>query len=95
MPRLNRQNIDRKTNKPEFDLVESLNGDRVLNRATQTRRDDDVIKTPHRTLFDVDYAIKWFIENEIQPQIKSNQFGFCTVQYSGFLRQIHISSTVN
>jgi len=73
MPRLNRQNIDRKTNKPEFDRVESLNGDRVLNRATQTRRDDDVIKTPHRTLFDVDYAIKWFIENEIQPQIKSNQ----------------------
>jgi hypothetical protein len=42
MPRLNRQNIDRKTNKPEFDRVESLNGDRVLNRATQTRRDDDV-----------------------------------------------------
>lgn len=73
MPRLNRQNIDRKTNKPEFDRIESLNGDRVLNRATQTRRDDDVIKTPHRTLFDVDYAIKWFIENEIQPQIKSNQ----------------------
>ena len=73
MPRLNRQNIDRKTNKPEPTQVESLYGDRVLNRATQTRRDDDVIRTPRRTMFDVDYAIKWFIENEIQPQIKSNQ----------------------
>jgi glutaredoxin len=73
MPRLNRQNIDRKTNKPEPTQVESLYGDRLLNRATQTRRDDDVIRTPRRTMFDVDYAIKWFIENEIQPQIKSNQ----------------------
>jgi glutaredoxin len=73
MPRLNRQNIDRKTNKSEPTQVESLYGDRLLNRATQTRRDDDVIRTPRRTMFDVDYAIKWFIENEIQPQIKSNQ----------------------
>lgn len=73
MPRLNRQNIDRRTNKPEPTRVESIHGDRVLNRAEQTRRDDDVIKTPKRTLFDVDYAIKWYIENEIQPQIESNQ----------------------
>ena len=73
MPRLNRQNIDRKTNKPELDRVESIYGDRLLNRSAQTRRDDDVIKTPRRTLFDIDYAIKWFVDNEIQPQIKSNQ----------------------
>lgn len=73
MPRLNRQNIDRRTNKPEPTRVESIHGDRILNRAEQTRRDNDVIKTPKRTLFDVDYAIKWYIENEIQPQIESNQ----------------------
>ena len=73
MPRLNRQNIDRKTNKPEPFRVESIHGDRILNRVEQIRRDDDVIKTPRRTLFDIDYAIKWYIENEIQPQIESNQ----------------------
>lgn len=73
MPRLNRQNIDRITNKPNPNTVESLHGDRILNRAEQIRRDDDVIKTPKRTLFDIDYAIKWYVENEIQPQIKSNQ----------------------
>ena len=73
MPRLNRQNIDRRTNKPEPFRVESIHGDRVLNRSEQTRRDDDIIKTPRRTLFDIDYAIKWYIENEIQPQLESNQ----------------------
>jgi hypothetical protein len=73
MPRLNRQNIDRRTNKPELNRVESIHGDRILNRSEQSRRDNDVIKTPQRTLFDIDYAIKWYIENEIQPQIESNQ----------------------
>lgn len=73
MPRLNRKNIDRKTNKPSLDIVESMRGDRVLDRSTQTRRDDDVIRSPKRTLYDVDYAIKWYIENEIQPQIKAQQ----------------------
>jgi hypothetical protein len=50
-----------------------MNGDLVLNRAEQTRRDDDVIRTAKRTTYDIDYAIKWFIDNEIQPQIISNQ----------------------
>ena len=69
MPRLNRQNIDRKTNKPALPIIESMNGDRLLERSNQTRRDDDVIRTKKRTLYDIDYAIKWFIENEIQPQL--------------------------
>ena len=69
MPRLNRQNIDRKTNKPALPIVESMNGDRLLERSNQIRRDDDVIRTKKRTLYDIDYAIKWFIENEIQPQL--------------------------
>lgn len=72
MPRLNRQNIDRKTNKPDPKQTEGVTPDLILNRASQTRRDDDVIKTKQRTLYDVDFAIKWYIDNEIQPQINTN-----------------------
>jgi hypothetical protein len=69
MPRFNRQDIDRKTNKPNPARTEGLSDDRLLNRAQQTRRDDDVIRTAQRTTYDIDYAIKWFIDNEIQPQL--------------------------
>ena len=72
MPRFNKQNIDRKTNKPNPPRTETMFGDRVLNRAEQLRRDDDVIRTPQRTLYDIDYAMKWYIENEIKPQVVSN-----------------------
>jgi len=72
MPRYNRQNIDRKTNKPNPKRTDSRFDDLVLNRAEQVRRDEDVVRTPKRTVYDIDYAIKWFIENEIQPQIKHN-----------------------
>lgn len=73
MPRYNRKNIDRKTNKPNPKKTEGLNNDPVLNRAEQVRRDDDVIRTVKRTVYDIDYAIKWYIENEIQPQITANK----------------------
>ena len=73
MPRLNRKDIDRKTNKPNPNSTEGLTPDLVLNRALQTRRDDDVIKTTQRTIYDIDYAIKWFLDNEIQPQIIAQQ----------------------
>ena len=69
MPRLNRKDIDRKTNKPNPNRTEGIGNDLTLNRSLQTRRDDDIIRTPKRTIYDIDYAIKWFIENEIQPQI--------------------------
>lgn len=69
MARYNKQNIDRKTNKPNPKRTEGITDDRILNRAEQTRRDDDVIRTPKRTIYDIDYAIKWYIDNEIQPQI--------------------------
>jgi hypothetical protein len=72
MPRLNRQNIDRKTNKPDPKQTEGVTPDLILNRALQTRRDDDVVKTKQRTLYDIDFAIKWYIDNEIQPQINTN-----------------------
>jgi len=73
MPRFNRKNIDQKTNKPNPNIVESIREDRILDRSMQTRRDDDVIRSPKRTLYDIDYAIKWFIDNEIKPQIVSQQ----------------------
>ena len=73
MPRLNRDNIDRKTNKPNPARTEGLTPDLLLNRALQTRRDDDVVRTKQRTIYDIDFAIKWYIENEIQPQITANQ----------------------
>ena len=69
MPIFNKQNIDQKTNKPT--TIGSPNV--TLNRALQTRRDDDVIRSPKRTLYDIDYAIKWFIENDIRPQITADQ----------------------
>jgi len=69
MPRYNKQNIDRKSNKPNPPTTEGLTPDLLLNRAAQTRRDDDIIRNEKRTLYDIDYAIKWYIDNEIQPQI--------------------------
>jgi len=72
MPRYNRENIDRKTNKPNPSRTETPREDLILNRATQIRRDDDVIRTPRRTLYDIDFAMKWFVENEIQPQVTHN-----------------------
>jgi len=73
MPRFNRENIDRKTNKPNPVRTEGLTPDLILNRAEQTRRDDDVIRTAKRSVYDIDYAIKWYIENEIQPQITADE----------------------
>jgi len=72
MPRLNRQDIDRKTNKPNPIKTEGFANDSILNRSEQLRRDDDIIRTPKRTTYDIDHAIKWFIENEIQPQLENN-----------------------
>jgi len=73
MPRYNRENIDRKTNKPNPTVTEGLQQDLLLNRALQMRRDEDVIRTNKRTLYDIDFAIKWYIDNEIQPQITDNE----------------------
>lgn len=69
MPNINRKNIDRKTNKPNPDHTTGMRPDVILNRSEQVRRDDDILRTAKRTLYDVDYAIKWYIENEIRPQI--------------------------
>jgi hypothetical protein len=73
MPRLNKNNIDRPTSKPNLKYTESLiEPDKILNRAEQVRRDDDIIRTPKRTIYDIDYAIKTYIEREIQPYVIDN-----------------------
>ena len=86
MSRENRQNIDRKTNKPSLKSTESPRNDQLLNRANEVRRDDDIVKTPKRTVYDIDYAIKWFIENEIQPQVQANGEKWDNVRRLGYLR---------
>jgi hypothetical protein len=40
-----------------------------LNRADEIRRDNDTIKTPKCTIYDVDYAIISYLRDIIQPQI--------------------------
>ena len=72
MARLNKNNIDRKTNKPNPKKSEGLLNDAVLNRSSQTRRDDDIVTTPEITLYDVDYAMKYYVETEVKPQVHSN-----------------------
>lgn len=72
MSRINRQDLDRKTNKPNSSKTEGFIPDVVLNRAEQVRRDDDVIKSTRRSIYDIDYAMKAFIDKEIQPQIIDN-----------------------
>ena len=46
MSRVNRNNIDRKTNKPTPKKTEGYRDDRIINRENIIRRDDDVIRTP-------------------------------------------------
>jgi len=41
-------------------------------REVQIRRDNDTVKTPACTLYDVDYNIHWFISQFIQPYIVDN-----------------------
>jgi len=74
MPKTNKNNIDRKTNKPNNPNAEQgLYADPLFNRADQIRRDDDVIRSPKRTIYDIDYALKYYIDTQIQPQIRSDQ----------------------
>ena len=73
MSRLNRKDIDRKTNKPNPIRTEGLTPDRILDRSQQIRRDNDIIRTPKRTVYDVDFAVKSYIENVIQPQITQQE----------------------
>lgn len=41
-------------------------------RHTQVRRDQDNVKPPHISLYDIDFAIKSFFENIIKPKVVEN-----------------------
>jgi len=45
---------------------------KLMNRATQIRRDEDTTKGISITLYDVDFAIKRYIEQTIKPFIVEN-----------------------
>lgn len=40
-----------------------------INRAYETRRDTDTIKTPKITIYDIDYAIMHWIQHTISPKV--------------------------
>lgn len=44
-----------------------------INRAYETRRDTDVFKTPAITIYDVDYAIMYFLKNKIELEVEQNE----------------------
>lgn len=43
-----------------------------INRANQLRRDNDTVKMPRVSIFDIDYAIFWHLSENIQPRIQEN-----------------------
>ena len=69
MSRQRNFNIDRKIDKPDIRSTESVRDDQTFDRSSQVRRDDDIIRTPRRTVYNIDFALKWFVENTIQPKI--------------------------
>jgi len=61
------------SNRPKLNRTESsFNPDIKLNRAQQIRRDNDTIKTPTCTLYDIDFAIMWYLQNKIDPRVVEN-----------------------
>ena len=69
MSRYRNYNIDRKVDKPDIRNTESVRDDQTFDRSSQIRRDDDLVKTPRRTVYNIDFALKWYIENIIQPKV--------------------------
>ena len=51
----------------------SFSRDKVINRAEQIRRDDDIIKTPKCTIEDVDWAVLSYLQEIVKPQIIENE----------------------
>jgi len=47
----------------------STSDDRSVNRALETRRDNDTIKTPTCNIYDVDYAVISYLRETIHPQV--------------------------
>jgi hypothetical protein len=60
--------------KPELNKTYASTGlDQKVNRGNQLRRDNDTIKIPKCSIYDVDYAILSYIRDVIKPQIIEDQ----------------------
>lgn len=56
--------------KPQIPNVETnRNFDKSFGRGYDIRRDDDTFYAPKISIYDVDYAVLWWISNHIRPQI--------------------------
>jgi hypothetical protein len=52
--------------------LESEGFEKPVNRAYETRRDNDSFVNTKITLYDIDYAILWWLENKIKPHVIEN-----------------------
>jgi hypothetical protein len=50
-----------------------INLNRDINRAREVRRDDDTFRTPAISIYDVDYAIMYYLKNVIDLQVEQNE----------------------
>lgn len=56
--------------KPQIPNIETnRNFDRSFGRAYDIRRDDDTFYAPKVSIYDVDYAVLWWLSQHIRPQI--------------------------
>lgn len=58
-------------NKPRLDS-NNPNSSGNINRAYQKRRDNDIIKVPEINLYDIDYAIMYYLREVISPKVEEN-----------------------
>lgn len=50
---------------------EGISGN-YTNRAQEMRRDNDIIKIPKVTLYDIDYAIYYHLTEQLKPVVTQN-----------------------
>ena len=60
--------------KPKLNKTESTfsTNDESVNRSYNIRRDGDKVRRIAVSIYDIDYAIKWFIQNTIRPTIQED-----------------------
>jgi hypothetical protein len=61
--------------KPKLDKTESTfsKNDISTNREYSTRRDNDNVRKISVNIYDIDHAVKWFIQNTIRPTIEEDE----------------------
>ena len=60
--------------KPQLNKTySSFSNNHGIERAQETRRDDDTIKTPSCTIYDIDNAVLTYITDVIRPEIIENE----------------------